>query len=491
MRRHRWLFDPLGAVQNRYRNTLNQLEKDLESKSISLPSAAPWTRRLTYVILIGIAAGAGWSVLARVDVVVNATGKLEPISQSQIIQSRVGGIVTTISVREGEQVKQGQLLMQLDKTALHNKLQELLMQRAQFVKEIAVLRMAREGKPLNPGSQNKVEIPRELMNQVQNRLLLVAEITGDPSALNAEQRRRYDLFQQQLNARQSITTLESSGLQTQVAETESQLAHTAFQLKTEQELLTKLQPLLDQGAISRTDFLRRSVDVNALQTQLNQTQLQKRKLELSRLQSQVEGNRLVTETHQDLQHQLATLDAEFDTTIKNNQRQLIQVTSQLNQVQLDLKNQDLRAPVDGVVAQLGPKLPGIVAQPGQTLLQVVPNESLIARVQVANSDIANVRVGTPVNIRVDAYPFTEFGAVPGVISKVSNEAMTINEENARQTIFPVEVRLDKQFLQRKAMRFPLSPGMTLAAIIRVRQRAPISYVAEELIKAIDGIQSVR
>ena len=85
----------------------------------------------------------------------------------------------------------------------------------------------------------------------------------------------------------------------------------------------------------------------------------------------------------------------------------------LSQTQLDLKAQDLRAPVDGVVFELGPKLPGVVSQPGQTLLQVVPNESLTAQVRVANADIANIRVGMPVDVRIDAYPFTEFGSVKG------------------------------------------------------------------------------
>jgi HlyD family secretion protein len=197
----------------------------------------------------------------------------------------------------------------------------------------------------------------------------------------------------------------------------------------------------------------------------------------------------VTETYQDLQRQLAVLDSDFDATIAANQRQMIQVSSQLNQVQLDLKNQDLRAPVDGVVFNLGPKLPGVVAQPGEALLQVVPNESLIARVQVANADIANVQPGMSVDVRLDAYPFTEYGSVKGTVSRVSGEALT--DSTTGQTVFPVEVRLEQQFLERNNERHPILPGMTVVANIRVRERAPISYVADELIKAIDGLRSVR
>ncbi|NJP09707.1 MAG: HlyD family type I secretion periplasmic adaptor subunit [Leptolyngbyaceae cyanobacterium RU_5_1] len=491
MSRH-WLLNPVGALQTRFQKTLERVEQDLEMKATGLPSVAPWTQRLTQVILVGIAAGVGWSIVARVDVVVNASGKLEPLSQSQVIQSRVGGNVTAVLVREGEPVKQGQLMMQLDKTSLHHQLHALLMQREQLVKEIAVLRLANQGQSLDTLSpKSKVGIPPELLNRVQTRLLLVAQLTGDPSRLSPEQRHRYELFQQQLSDRHSITRLQESTVQAQIAESEARIAQTQFQLQTEQELLARLTPLVEQGAISRVTLLQRKVGVSDLQKQLTQNSLQKRQLQIGQTQAQVEEGKLLNETQLDLQRQLAELDAEFDATIKENQRQLIQVTSQLNQVKLDLKSQDLRAPVDGVVFNLGPKLPGAVAQPGKTLLQVVPSEALTAQVRVANADIANIRVGTPVDVRIDAYPFTEYGAIKGVISKVGSEAIKVEEQNAGSTVFPVEVRLDRQFLERRAERLPLTPGMSLVAMIKIRQRAPISYVTEEITKAFDGIKAVR
>ncbi len=489
--KRQWFFNPFGTLKSRFQTKLNQFEQDLESKAVSLPPVAPWTRRITQVILVGIAAGAGWSILARVDVVINASGKLEPLSQSQIIQSRAGGVVTAVLVKEGQQVKQGQLLMQLDKTASFNQLQELLQQRDRLVKEIAVLRLAQQGKSMSVLEPSKGELSPELMNQVQTRLLLVAQLTGDSSNLDPIQRQRYQLFLQQLRDRQSVARLQESGIQAKIAESEAQLAQTGVQLQTEQELLGRIKPLVDQGAIARVNLLQRKVSVSGLQSQVTQNSLQKQQLEISRIQSQVEEGKLLNELQQDLQKQLAELDIKFNATIKDGQRQLIEVNSKLNQVKLDLKNQDLRAPLDGVVFELGPKIPGVVSQPGQTLLQVVPNEALTAQVQVANSDIANIRVGMPVDVRIDAYPFTEFGAAKGVVSKVGSEALKKNEQGVGGTVFPVEVRLDHQFLERKTERLPLSPGMSIATLIKVRQRAPISYVTEEITKAFDGVKSVR
>lgn len=500
---HQRLFSPFTAIRTRYRKMLERVEQDIETKATGLPPAANWTTRVTQVILIGMVVGVGWSVLARIDVVVNSSGKLEPESQSQVIQSKNGGTVTAVLVREGETVKQGQLLLQLDKTSLYNQLQQLLLQRNRLVQEIAVLRTARQGRSLASLQPNLAKLSPELVNQVQTRLLLVAQITGNPSNLDAEQRQRFDLFQQQLRDRRSLSSLQKSNLQTQIREAEAQIDQTGFQLQTEQELLTKLRPLVEQGALPRLNLLQRSVSVSDLQKQLTQGNLQKQRLQMGQLQSQVEDAKLLNDTQQDLQRQLAELDSRFDTIIKDSQRQLIQVSSQLNQVQLDLKQQDLRAPVDGVVFELKPKLPGVVAQPGQSLLQVVPNETLIARVQVANADIANIRAGMPVDVRIDAYPFTEFGSIKGFVSKVGSEAIKVNEPPAGSTgaagptgpagasVFPVEVRLDRQFLERKSERFLLTPGMSVVAMIRVRQRAPISYVTEEITKAFDGAKSVR
>jgi hemolysin D len=483
-------MNPFNIWHKHYRQIQHQVETKLETQPVGLPTPGHWAQQLTVVILLGMAVGVGWAIVARVDVVVNASGKLEPLSQSQVIQARTGGTITAVLVQEGQTVKQGQLLVQLDKTALQNQLQGLLLQRNRLVKEIAVLRLAQQGKPVS-NDKNQGEIAPELLNQVQTRLLLVAQFTGDPSNLNGQQRQRYNLFQQQLRDRVSLSQLQTQNIQSQINETEAQLTQTQFQLKTEQELLDRLQPLVEQGAIARVTLLQRKVSVNDLNKQITQNNLQKQQLENNQIRQNVEINKAYNETLQEIQRQLLELDIKFGATIKESQQQLVDVNTRLKQVKLELKQQDLRAPVDGIVFELAGKLPGGVAQPGQVLLQVVPNEALTAQVQVANADIANIRPGMAVDVRVDAYPFTEFGAVKGVVSQVGREALKVNEQNSRSTVFPVEIRLDRQFLQRKTQRFTLTPGMSLNAMIKIRQRAPISYVTEEITKAFDGIKSVR
>ncbi len=506
MARHR-LFNPWGVWQSR-RQSQQQSQRqaiappfnqNLNTHAIGLPSAATWTQYVTRILLFSVSAGIVWSVTARVDVVINGRGKLEPASQAQIIQSRTGGIVTAVLVREGQAVKQGQLLMQFDKTSLYNQLQNLSLQRDRLAKEIAVLRVAKQGKTISSLGSHHADLAPELLSQVQRRLLLVAQITGNSEGLDPSQQQRYELFQQQLRDRQTLNHLQESSLEAQAGEVLAQIDQTQFQLQTEQELMDNLQPLVAAGAIPRVTLLQRQVGVSDLKNKLTQSALQKQQVELSQLRTQVESGQTLTTVTQDLQRQLAELDNQFDATIKTNQAQLIDINAKLKQVQLDLKGQDLRASTDGIVFDLGPKLPGGVSQAGQTLLKIVPNESLTAQIQVANADIANIRIGMPVDVRIDAYPFTEFGAVKGTVLKVSHEAIQSANGNTSgntganpgASVFPVEVKLEHQFLSRRAQPLPLTPGMSVTTLIKIRQRAPISYVTEEITKVFDGMKSVR
>ncbi|NJR39989.1 MAG: HlyD family type I secretion periplasmic adaptor subunit [Leptolyngbyaceae cyanobacterium CSU_1_4] len=480
-------FNPLRILQNHHETMVQQIEEEANGGALSLPQPAVWVERMTQIMLLGITATGIWSVVARVDVVVAARGKLEPISQTQVVQSRVGGVVTSVMVREGETVKKGQLLMQLDKTPLYDQLETLSEQRGQMIQEVAALRMARQGEfTIATG-----ELPPELKNQIQERSLLVSQLSGSPAGLAPDQQQRYALFQQQLNNQLSINQLQTSNLNAQIAATNSQAAQTEYQLQVEQGLLDKLQPLAESGAIARADVMKRVVDVSALQSRINQANLQKSQLQLSQQQAQVETQRVQATAYQDVQQQLASLDTQVDTTVKTNERQLLQIAAQLKQIQHDLESQDLRAPVNGIVVNLVHKLPGVVAQPAQVLLQVVPSESLIARIQVANADIANLQEGMTVDVRIDAYPFTEFGAVKGTVTKISREALPATPQAPGQTVFPIEVKLKTQSLNRQGKPLSLVPGMTVGANIKVRSRAPISYVADELIKAWDSLRSTR
>jgi len=497
MQTPRWLLEILKLIQNKPQKTSETesdspsiLEKD--APDLDLPQTAPWAKTTVMAISAGLSILALWSVFARLDVVVAARGKLEPQSSSQVVQSKRGGTVTSVTVTEGQRVQRGQVLMQLDTNELTIQQETLSQQRKPLVQQIAVLRSVRQGTPIAAIQKSLAYIPPELVNQAQNRQLLVAQITGDPTGLSPDQMQRFQLNQQRMADLQAISELQASTLSVQGAGANSTVRERASRVRAEQQLVANLEPLAQQGAISRRDYITRVLDVNQLQDQLNQSRVQQRELTLGQAQAQVDGRSQLRTIIQDSQTQLAQLDAQLDARIEQASQQLISIEGQLTQLKGNLANQELRSPVDGFVFDLKTRIPGFFASPGQELLKVAPDETLVARLQIANTDIGELRVNQEVDLRIDAFPFTEFGAIKGVITRIGSDAIPANPQTPNSgSVFPVEVRLLSQQLENGKKRIDLTPGMTISGNIKVRDRAPISLVFDRFVEILDPVKSVR
>ncbi|MBD1853352.1 HlyD family type I secretion periplasmic adaptor subunit [Cyanobacteria bacterium FACHB-502] len=456
----------------------------------TLPSQERWAALSIAGMVVTLVFVLLWSIVARIDVIVPARGKLEPMSSSQPVQSRRGGVVTAIQVQEGEMVERGELLVQLDKTELQNQLQALLQQRDPLQKTVAVLRAARQGNAINPAQLGQLQITPELFNRVQNRQLLVAQLSGDPAGLTPVQRQRFELFTQQLRDQQALLELTTQSLAAQNVGIQSSINETQTRLQVQQDQVGRLSTLAKEGAIPRVDFIDRVTDLNGTQNELNQSRVQQAQLKVQQSQAVVNGRRAIAESLRAVQAELTQLDNEVDRTIEQSEQQLVELNAQIRQAQLDLDAQDLRAPVSGRVFGLQVSQPGVVAQAGQALVNVTPDEDLIAKAQISNKDIAGLNIGDPVKVRVDAYPFTEFGEITGRITNIASDAVPVDGQNPTgQSVFPVEVRLDRPFLEQNGRRFPLVPGMSLSIQVITGNRAPIMFVLEPIIKTADDLKA--
>lgn len=471
-----------------------QREKLLQAASPNGEATLPRQERVAILAIAGMVATLLlvflWSIFARIDVIVPARGRLEPLSSSQPVQSRRGGVVTAINVQEGQMVSRGELLVQLDKTEINNQLQALLQQRDPLQKTVAVLRAARQGKPIDPNQLSQLNITPELFNRVQNRQLLVAQLSGDPTGLTAPQRQRFDLFTQQLRDQQALVELTAQALEAQKIGVESAINETRSRLSIQRDQVNRLAGLAREGAVPRVDVIDRVTDLNSTQNQLNQNQVQRAQLDVQQSQAIVNARRQISESIRAVQAELTQLDNEIDRTVEQSEQRLVELNAQIKQAQLDLEAQDLRAPVAGRVFGLQVTQPGAVAQAGQALVNVTPDEALIARAQISNEDIAGLNTGDPVKVRVDAYPFTEFGEITGTITNIASDAVPVDGQNPTgQSVFPVEVRLDQPFLERNGRRLPLVPGMTLSVQVITGSRPPIMFVLEPIIKTVDDVKS--
>jgi HlyD family secretion protein len=188
--------------------------------------------------------------------------------------------------------------------------------------------------------------------------------------------------------------------------------------------------------------------------------------------------------------QIAEIDSQLNKVIVDNEKKLAEIESQLSQTKLNLSYQELRAPDKGTVFDLKPSAPGFVTNTTEPMLKIVPDDGLVAKVYLTNKDIGFVKEGMPVDVRIDSFPFSEFGDVKGELVWIGSDALP--PEQIRQFYsFPAKIRLQKQSLAVKGRPVQLQSGMSVSANIRVRDRTVMSIFTDLFSEKTDSLKTVR
>jgi hemolysin D len=224
---------------------------------------------------------------------------------------------------------------------------------------------------------------------------------------------------------------------------------------TEQQVLQR-NLVLEQQILNRLDSLKTSGAAAELQVLQQNNKVREVEGELEKVR--VDRNRQTAI----IQQQIQQINGE-----------LADLRSRLTELSVNIRYQDLRSPVDGVVFDLKPKGAGFVAQTSEPVMKIVPFSDLQAKVEIASSDIGFVRVGKPVDISIDSFPATDFGVLQGTLTRIGSDALPPDERNQVYR-FPAVVDLNSQQLKLKSgQSLPLQVGMSLTANIKLRK---VSYL---------------
>jgi hemolysin D len=144
--------------------------------------------------------------------------------------------------------------------------------------------------------------------------------------------------------------------------------------------------------------------------------------------------------------------------------------------------QRLVSPIDGVVQQLAIHTVGGVVTPAQQLMVVVPQDHPVeVEAQVENKDVGFVKEGQAVEIKVEAFPFTLYGTIPGKVLSVSDDAAPIEKVGL---VYPARVSLDRTTIQVEGRQVKLSPGMAVTVEIKTGARRLIEFFLSPLLKSV-------
>lgn len=223
-----------------------------------------------------------------------------------------------------------------------------------------------------------------------------------------------------------------------------QLLNLSSGLELEKQILDKLMRLRVQGAVSELQFLQQKNKVREMRSQIDSLKVEKLR-------------------------QLAI----YDQQIQNLHAEKAELATQISDVGVNIRYQEIKSPVDGVVFDLKPRGTGFVAQSSEPVMKVVPFSSLQAKVEIPSSDIGFVSEGKKVDISIDSFPATDFGVLHGQLASIGSDALPPSDMN-RNYRFPAIIQLDSQQLRlRSGKELPLQVGMSLSANIKLRK---VTYI---------------
>ena len=394
-----------------------------EGSSAYVEQGRHWSSALIWLCSLLFGGTLIWAFTAKIDQTVTVRGRLEPSGSVRDVESPSGGVVSKVFVKDGDFVKQGDPLFDVEAKGLASRREAL-------------------------------ETTFSLYELQARSLKSILNSGGDPS--------RFEplppiptVSDPILNAQLTTARQQSQQFRSQLQQVASRLESRRETLRLQERIVADLKPLFEGGGMSRTQYL----------TRLNQ--VQEVRAEVSTLEE--EKTRVIGS----VAGQLNQID-----------RQIIRIRSELVGLKEIISYCTVRAPIDGKVfdARVSPQT---VVNGDQTVLKLVPANRLQAKVEISDIDIGFVKVGLPVNVSVDSFPSGEFGYIQGTLTKLGSDALP-PDQRSPQYRFHALVKLQQQSVESGDQKLNLQSGMGVSANIKLRSRPVISIVSDLFTKQLDG-----
>lgn len=394
----------------------------LQERPVS--STVRWTARVLMTLVV---AALAWSILGKIDIVVNATGKVIPSGRTKSIASVEVASVHALHVVEGQFVKAGEPLLELDTTA-----SDAERDKASGDAAVAALQAARS-KALIKGVDT-LSVPR------------LPSIKGIP--LDQWRAEQGHLEGQYRDFRSKLDRIDG----------DIHRFGEALVLATQQA--SDYKELSQSHDVSMHAYLDKERARVELQGQLSDARNQQVALiaqtKKEALDALTEGGRVESGARQ-------------DATRADSRSRLLKLV----------------APVDGTVQQLSVHTVGGVVPAAQPLMLIVPQQdSVEVEAFLENKDIGFVREGQDAQVKVDAFDYTKYGTLPGKLTHVSRDAIEDDkqQDEKKKLLYSVKMRLDASTLQVDGKPVALSPGMSVNVEVKTGTRRVIEYVLSPLLQ---------
>lgn len=421
---------------------------------------SPFGRIVIWLISLLVAIVFAWSYFGRIDVIATAQGRIIPEGGIKIVQPVSQGTIKSIKVTEGQFVKRGQALVELDTTL-----------------SAAAVESLKKGLEL-------ARLERDIFQKIDAG----QDPTDSINASGVSQQIKTDLLQlaqsklSTVDARRSLLSLSIASAQAQVDSATKALYSTEKELEGARGRQAALESSLARASESERSGVQlqlqeASARVAALESSVSSQKQQLTQIELSA--NEASGNL------QDYNTQ--TSSSNFGSVVDLDKK-IAELEDGLLKANKDHESQMLIAPVDGTVLAIESKTPGGVVSPGQQLIVIVPREAeLLVESNVSTSDIGFIKVGQRVVVKVDAFSFQRYGHLEGTVKAIS--ADTVSDGKSAPT-YKVKIGLNGGKTSKDNV-VQMIPGMTVNSEITTGQRRLIEFFLDPLITHADESLKMR
>lgn len=417
------------------------------------PSAL--SRGIIYAIMLVLISAGAWAFFGRVDVVAVAQGRVIPSGRSKLLQTAESGTVRAILVREGDRVRAGQVLLELDATEPDAEIQRLRLEQTSTRVNIARLQAQLAGRMdidlANQDSQSKGLQLSLLISRLQEQSARIA-------AIETEQRQR---------------EAEAAGLLANVSHLEAIL------------------PLIDQRVEAQSKLAAKGAG-----PRLSAIEAQRERLEAEHaLLSARERHREALEARAALSLRRQQAESEFRSNTLSELAELQQREAELEQLLIKAfawrERFIVRSPVDGTIQDLAVRAVGSTLVAGQGTVTIVPSDvPLIVEAWIENKDAGSVRVGQEAAVKVEAFDWLQHGIFDGRIIAIAPEArppaeMGVSTFGTEQsTAFAAQIELYRSEVNVGGQALPLQSGMTVAAEVKLGRRRIIDFILDPVLHRV-------
>lgn len=405
----------------------------------------PAPRYIQWTIIAFATLALTWAFLGRIDVMATAEGRIVSSDKSKLIQAHEVAVVKAIHAHDGQSVRTGDVLIELDASHTSADLERLNNDLLAAHIDIA-----------------RAQTMLEALDHRQAPDPIAAKLPQASTVLQeaADQWLQSQYQELRSNMAQSEALVTRRNAEIQAAQQSA--ATLAQMLPITQRITADYAQLAGEGLVSKHHYMSKQQELLEQERQLAERRSHIVELSASRTEAVERRESTISQYRRTV----------FD-LLNQSERKANTLQQELIKAQRRDTLTRLRAPVDGTVQQLAVHTPGGVVTAAQPLMVIVPaGEAVEIEARLQNKDIGFVRPGQAVSVKVETFNFIKYGILHGTVLHVSQDAIQDEQQGPQ---YSLRIQLEEKSVRVGKENVPLTPGMTVRAEVRTDRQRVIDY----------------